>query len=132
MIPLVVAWFCECGSIVRMSFCAAHLSVTACAGAPIATAIESSIRIKYMVSLLKEEPIIHGRRRFAHETDPDPDRVLRSRRLPVFPGSLQAAGDQDAARRGARALCAAASRERAREDGRRRAHEFRGAHVQRA
>src|SRR5882672_11339453 len=30
--PLVVAWFCECVSIVRMSFCAAHFSVTAWAG----------------------------------------------------------------------------------------------------
>src|SRR3954447_18087132 len=45
MMACVVAWFCECGSIVRMSFCAAHFSVTALAGPPISARIAAKSRM---------------------------------------------------------------------------------------
>src|SRR5690349_18864390 len=41
----VVAWFCECGSSVRMSFCAAHFNVTAWAGATTSASTSSSVLI---------------------------------------------------------------------------------------
>src|SRR5256885_7129260 len=45
MMACVVAWFCECGSMVRMSFCAAHFSVTAWSGAAASASMRSQMRM---------------------------------------------------------------------------------------
>src|SRR5262245_42147625 len=136
MMPLVVAWFCECGSVVRMSFCAAHLRVTACAGsAARAAAAASAARARWnRMGFLLSRPIIHkpSETEAPHDTDPGPARVVRPRRLPVLSPAVQRRRDQDPDRRGARALRAAAPGERTREDRRCGSYQLRGAHVQRA
>src|SRR5438477_12962652 len=69
MMAWVVAWFCECGSIVRMSFCAAQRSSTwACAG-PAASASRNTRKtgtdpIAFIVSsslLLERQALLHQR-----------------------------------------------------------------------
>src|SRR6184192_508816 len=58
----VVAWFCECGSIVRMSFCAAQRSVTAaCAGPSASARMKSSVRIIPPPGLLERQAFLHQR-----------------------------------------------------------------------
>src|SRR5678816_1906369 len=49
--PLVVAWFCECGSIDRMSFCAAQRSRTAWAGAA-ASAATTAAAVRKVLALM--------------------------------------------------------------------------------
>src|SRR6266403_4032949 len=59
----VVAWFCECGSIVRMSFCAAQRSSTCACAAP-ATSASASISVLIISSssvLLERQALLHQR-----------------------------------------------------------------------
>src|SRR5437868_12338591 len=62
--PCVVAWFCECGSSVRMSFCAAQRKVTACTGR--ATRTESRTSSRFMKPpLLDRKGFLDQRRQIA-------------------------------------------------------------------
>src|SRR6187399_1340533 len=133
MMPLVVAWFCECGSSEITSFCAAHLSVAACAdtAARAAAAASAARACLSLIGLLLRRT--YNTQAFGgnHENFRATAAGLRSGRLPVLPGAVQAGGDQSTVRRGAGALCPAPTRERAREERRRGADELRRAPVQR-
>src|SRR5436190_1466730 len=59
----VVAWFCECGSSVRMSFCAAQRSVTAWAGAAAGARLSSSVLTA--VPLFERQGFFHQRSEIA-------------------------------------------------------------------
>src|SRR5213080_4411869 len=63
MTACVVAWFCECGSIVRMSFCAAQRSSTCACAEPAASASsKSSVRIiPPRPGLLERQAFLHQR-----------------------------------------------------------------------
>src|SRR3990167_3429394 len=88
MIPLVVAWFWECGSSEMTSFCAAHLSVTACAGAvhraaASAAATNRLSRMGLLLGRIYNTP--SGDRTWREKADAagaSPARCLRQRRLP--------------------------------------------------
>src|SRR5438874_13233206 len=60
---MVVAWFCECGSSVRMSFCAAQRSVTAWAGA--ATSANMSSKVRIVSPLFERKRFLDQRREVA-------------------------------------------------------------------
>src|ERR1041384_6898341 len=63
MMACVVAWFCECGSIVRMSFWAAPRSSTwACAGPAASASSSNSVRIiASPPGLLERQTFLHQR-----------------------------------------------------------------------
>src|SRR5207237_8862127 len=63
MMECVVAWFCECGSIVRMSFCAAQRSVTAWTGAAISARMSTKDRMQS--PLFERQALFHQRREIA-------------------------------------------------------------------
>src|SRR4051812_46221200 len=62
MMACVVAWFCECGSSVRMSFCAAQRSVTAWACAATSARMKANSLMVYSSRLLERKRFLDQRR----------------------------------------------------------------------